>query len=101
MNDTTKHFVGIDLHKSILQVCVLGWDGEVVKERRFRGESLEDGLAVVEWLTQWKRSGRFCVEAVGMNRWFVNACLDQELQVVVVDPTKMNPQNARQENGPT
>jgi predicted NBD/HSP70 family sugar kinase len=68
MNDTTKHFVGIDLHKTILQVCVLGTDGEVVKERRFRGESLKDGLAVVEWLAQWKLGGRFCVEAVGMNR---------------------------------
>ena len=90
MNDTTKHFVGIDLHKSILQVCVLDGNGEVVKERRFRGESLEDGLAVVEWLTQWKRSGRFCVEAVGMNRWFVNACQDQGFQIVVVDPTKFD-----------
>ncbi len=90
MNDTTKHFVGIDLHKSILQVCVLGWDGEIVKERRFRGGSLEDGLAVVEWLTQWKRSGRFCVEAVGMNRWFVNACQAQGLRIVVVDPTKLD-----------
>ncbi len=68
MNNTTKHFVGIDLHKSILQVCVLDSDGEIIKERRFRGESLEDGLAVVAWLTQWKQGGRFCVEAVGMNR---------------------------------
>ncbi len=90
MNDTTKHFVGIDLHKTILQVCVLDTDGEIVKERRFRGESLEDGLAVVEWLTQWKPGGRFCVEAVGMNRWFVNACQDQGLQIVVVDPTKLD-----------
>lgn len=90
MRNATKHFVGIDLHKSILQVCVLGTDGEIIKEHRFRGQSLEDGLAVVEWLTQWKRSGRFCVEAVGMNRWFVNACQDLGLQIVVVDPTKMD-----------
>jgi transposase len=90
MNETTKHFVGIDLHKTILQVCVLGTDGEVVKERRFRGGSLEDELAVVEWLTQWKLDGRFCVEAVGMNRWFVNACQDQGLEIIVVDPTKMD-----------
>jgi len=68
MTDSTMYFVGIDLHKSILQACVLGADGKIVKERRFRGESLEDGLAVVEWLSQWKQGGRFCVEAVGMNR---------------------------------
>ena len=90
MNEDTKHFVGIDLHKSILQVCVLGTDGEIVKEHRFRGESLEDGLAVVEWLGQWKHGGRFCVEAVGMNRWFVNACQDQGLEIVVVDSTKID-----------
>jgi transposase len=90
MNNTTKQFVGIDLHKSVLQVCVLGTDGEIIKERRFRGESLEDGLAVVEWLTQWKHGGRFCVEAVGMNRWFVNACQDEALEIVVVDPTKLD-----------
>jgi len=90
MSDTTKYFIGIDLHKSILQVCVLDKDGEIIKERRFREGSLSGGLAVVDWLMQWKQGGRLCVEAVGMNRWFVNACLDQELQVVVVDPTKMN-----------
>ncbi len=90
MNDTSKHFVGVDLHKSILQVCVLDKHGEIIKERRFRGGSLMDGLAVVSWLVQWRQGGRFCVEAVGMNRWFVNACQDQGLQIVVVDPTKMN-----------
>jgi transposase len=90
MNESTKHFVGIDLHKSILQVCVLNKDGEVIQERRFRGASLKDGLETVAWLGQWKQTGRYCVEAVGMNRWFVNACLEQGLDVVVVDPTKMN-----------
>ena len=89
MNDTTKHFVGIDLHKTILQVCVLDGDGDVLTERRFRGASLEEGLVVVEWLAQWKEGGRFCVEAVGVNRWFVNACRKLGLEVLVVDPTKM------------
>lgn len=90
MIESTKHFVGIDLHKSILQVCVLDNDGEIIKERRFRGASLNDGLSAVEWLEQWKHGGRYCVEAVGMNRWFVNACQDRGLELVVVDPTKMN-----------
>lgn len=89
MNGTTKYFVGVDLHKTILQVCVLDGEGDVLTERRFRGASLEEGLVVVEWLAQWKEGGRFCVEAVGMNRWFVNACKELGLEVLVVDPTKM------------
>ena len=44
---------------------------------------------VVDWLTQWKDGGRVCVEALGMNRWFVNACQERGLEVVVVDATKM------------
>ena len=89
MSEPTKYFVGVDLHKTILQVCVLDRDGEVLKERRFRGGSLEDGLAAVKWLGQWKEGGRFCVEALGMNRWFVNACHELGLRVTVVDATKM------------
>ena len=61
MSETTKYFVGVDLHKTILQVCVLDRDGEVIKEGRFRGGSFEEGLFVVEWLAQWKDAGRFCV----------------------------------------
>jgi len=34
MSETTKHFVGVDLHKTILQICVLDAGGELVKERR-------------------------------------------------------------------
>ncbi len=84
MDDTIKYFVGVDLHKTILQVCVLDGDGEILKEGRFRGGSLEEGLEIVAWLTQWKEGGRFCVEALGLNRWFVLACQDRGLDVVVV-----------------
>lgn len=89
MDTTATYFVGIDLHKTVLQVCVLDSSGELLEERRFRGGSIEKGLEAVEWLTQWKQGGRFCVEAVGMNRWFVNACRDSGLDIVVVDATKM------------
>ncbi len=82
MNSNATYFVGVDLHKAVLQICVLNSNGEIVKERRFRGSSIEDGLEVVEWLTQWKEGGRFCVEAVGINRWFVNACLDLGLDIL-------------------
>ena len=89
MDKTTKYFVGIDLHKTVLQVCVVNADGEILKERRFRGASLAEGLEVVDWLAQWKEGGRFCVEALGMNRWFVIACQDLGFDLVVVDATKM------------
>src|SRR5258705_13996339 len=66
------YFVGIDLHKELIQVCVLDAHGEKVAEHRFAGGSLEQGLAVVKFLSQWKDGGRFGVEAIGMNRWLVD-----------------------------
>jgi transposase len=87
---TAFHFVGIDLHKEVIQVCVLDAVGEVVEERRFRGKSLAEGVKAVEYLERWRARGRFAVEAVGFNRWFVDACRAAQLDVVVVDPVKLN-----------
>ncbi len=39
MTENTKYFIGIDLHKSITQVCVLDRGGDVLEERRFVGGS--------------------------------------------------------------
>jgi len=83
-------YVGVDLHKSVIQVCVLGSDGTIVSETRHRGASLKEGLEVVQHLTRWKRVAEVCVESVGMNRWFVNACIEAGLKVIVVDPVKLN-----------
>lgn len=85
------YFVGIDLHKELVQVCVLDAHGKIVTEQRFAGGSLQQGRALVmEVLTQWKDGGRYAVEALGMNRWLVNAMREQELNVVVVDAVKLN-----------
>jgi len=84
------YFVGIDLHKELIQVCVLDAQGQVIHEQRFEGKTLEQGLAVVKFLGQWKRSGRYAVEAVGMNRWLVNAMRERGMEVVVVDAVKLN-----------
>ena len=89
MNETSKYFVGIDLHKTITQVCVVDRGGEIVEERRFTGGSLKEGMQVIEFLARWS-GGLFCVEAVGFNRWLVNACLQEGLEIVVVDPVKLN-----------
>jgi transposase len=83
------YFIGVDLHKAVIQVCVLDGDGDIKKEIRFRGDSLEEGLSVVRFVKRF-RDARIAVEAVGMNRWFVNALQSARIDVVVVDPVKLN-----------
>jgi transposase len=85
----TKYHVGIDLHKTVIQICVLNAAGEVLEEKRFTVHTLEEGLAVVEDLCRFAVGGRFAVEALGLNRWFVNVCLQRGLELVVADPTKL------------
>src|SRR5262245_22774335 len=85
---SAAYFIGVDLHQSVIQVCVLDADGEIVDERRFRGETLEEGLKVVKFVRR-RKSVRVAVEAIGMNRWFVNA-LREHCEVVVVDASKLN-----------
>ncbi len=84
-----RYFIGIDLHKSVIQACVLDAEGGVLEEKRYRGTTLEEGLVVIQDLGRWREGGRFVVEAVGFNRWFVNACVDAKLDIVVADPVKM------------
>jgi transposase len=87
---TRAYYVGIDLHKEVIQVCVLDGRGRQVSEQRFRGSSLAEGQAVVEALRKWKRGGRYAVEAVGMNRWMVNAMRADGMDVLVVDPVRLD-----------
>ena len=41
------YFIGIDLHRTVIQACVLDEHGERVAEERFRYEGLEEGLEAV------------------------------------------------------
>lgn len=86
----TQYFAGIDLHKSVIQVCVLDAAGDVLEESRHRGESLQEGEELVKALTRWRDGGRIAVEAVGFNRWFVEACRAAGFDVTVADPVKLN-----------
>lgn len=90
MSNLTRFFVGVDLHKTIIQLCVIDNCGEVVTEHRFRAHDLAAGLEIVQTLKPYKKHGRLAVEAVGMNRWFVNALLEEGFDVVVCDPIKLN-----------
>ena len=38
----------------------------------------------------WRKGGRYVVEALGLNRWFVNASREAGFDIVVVDAVKLN-----------
>lgn len=84
-----KYHVGIDLHKTIAQICVLDAQGEIVKERRFMIPDRPAGDALVAWLGEWASEGRFAVEALGVNRWFVNDCRAAGFDLLVVHAAQM------------
>jgi len=90
MSKVTRFFVGVDLHKTIIQICVLDQGGEIVEERRQRIPDLIAGLKVIGSLLKYKQRGRFAVEAIGVNRWFVNGLLERGFDVVVCDPLKLH-----------
>ena len=53
----TTAYIGIDLHRTVIQICVLDARGERVAEERFRYEGLEEGLEAVAFV---KRFGPAC-----------------------------------------
>ena len=84
-----KYHVGIDLHKTVAQICVLDADGEIVKERRFDIPDHAAGDALVAWLGHWAPEGRFAVESLGVNRWFVNDCRAAGYDLLVAHAAQM------------
>jgi hypothetical protein len=64
-----RYFIGIDLHKTVLQVGVLDHRGEISEEFRLRLDTPADGQEAIRRLTRWRATGRFVVEALGLNRW--------------------------------
>jgi transposase len=81
-----SYFIGIDLHRTVIQICVLDAQGETLSEKRFRYGSFEEGLVVVDFLEPFAPTGRITVEAMGLNRWLVNALLARGWDVLVCDP---------------
>jgi transposase len=87
-----RFYVGVDLHLSVVQVCVMGEDGAVAAEKRFRGRSYLEGCGLVDWIEGWRGGGapvRIAVEALGLNRWFVNLCRSRGLDLVVANARKL------------
>ncbi len=90
----TAYHVGIDLHKSVAQVCVRDASGEIEAERRWRLEGRAAGAELVAWLSALGGESRFAVEALGCNRWFVRSCREAGLDIVVVHAADLGLKNA-------
>jgi len=90
MYTVPRYFIGVDLHKTVLQICVLDRFGEIIEELRFRPVDLVGGELVLDQIQPYLNSGRVAVEAIGLNRWFVNSLLSRNVDVVVCDPVKLN-----------
>lgn len=86
----TKYHVGIDLHKTVAQICVRDAEGAIDFEKRVRMPDQAAGEELVALLLRFRDGGRYAVEALGCNRWLVNALLAEELDVVVADATKLD-----------
>lgn len=89
----TAYHIGIDLHKSVVQVCVRDAAGEVYEERRVKLPDRAAGAALVAWLAEFKDS-RLAVEALGCNRWFVRGCQQAGLEIVVVHAAELGLKNS-------
>lgn len=85
----TTAYIGIDLHRSVIQICVLDAGGGRIAEERIRYQSLEEGLEAVAFVERFAPDCRVAVEALGLNRWFVNACQTRGIDVLVCDPRKL------------
>jgi transposase len=74
----------------VIQICVLDHRGERIGEERFRYHRLEEGLRAVAFVRGFGPDCRVAVEALGLNRWFVNTCLEVGLDVLVCDARKLD-----------
>jgi transposase len=83
-------YLGIDLHRSVIQICALDERGEIVAEERIPYGSRGEGQRAVEVVKRFAPDCQVAVEALGLNRWFVNACRAEGLDVLVCDPRKLS-----------
>jgi transposase len=90
MGSVPRYFVGVDLHKTIVQICVLDDAGDIVEEFRLRVVDQVAGDMLLDRITPYLDEGRVAIEAIGMNRWFVNRLLALGVDVVVCDPVKLS-----------
>jgi len=90
MKKVARYFIGVDLHQKALQYCVVDDRGDIVHEQKVPIPFAPASDAVFDHFTPWRSDCRVAVEAVGMNRWFVNGLQERGYNVVVADPLKLN-----------
>lgn len=81
--------IGVDLHKTAIQVCVVDRSGEITYENRFNVPTRRHSGALFSLLSKYHGRCRVSVEAIGLNRWFVNMLQERGYDVVVCDPLKL------------
>jgi hypothetical protein len=86
----SQYFIGIDLPKTVIQVCVVNNAGEIIEEFRQRLDEAEAEREGLQRLRRWQATGRFVVEAHGLNRWFVNAGQASGLRLVGANPSTLH-----------
>ena len=84
------YFIGIDLHKTVVQGCVVNKHGEVHEEFRQRLDEPKAEARVLQRLRRGKTTGQYGVEAQGLKRWFVNACQTLGMRLLGANPTTVN-----------
>ena len=86
----TKYHVGIDLHKTVAQICVRDEEGAIDVQKRLRIPDRAAGDELIAFLLRFRDRGRYAVEALGCNRWLVNTLLAEGLDVIVADASKLD-----------
>lgn len=89
MSKVSRWHVGIDLHRNSMQVQVLDGKGKPVQAHSVKLMGPADRSRALEMLAQWRRGGRYAVEAMGLNRWLVNGMQEAGMEVVVANPTRL------------
>lgn len=84
-----EYFAGIDLHKSVIEICVVDASGEVVHASRHRGSSRASGRGALAELERFAGSLKLAVEAIGFNRWLVHDARRMGATVVVANAANL------------
>lgn len=90
MKRVPQRFIGVDLHQKSLQMCVVDDRGNILEEKKVTIPLGAAAARVFDAFAPWQPGCRVAVEAVGLNRWFVNGLQERGYAVVVADPVKLN-----------
>ena len=90
MKRVPQRFIGVDLHQKSLQMCVVDDRGNILEEKKVTIPLGAAAARVFDAFAPWQAGCRVAVEAVGLNRWFVNGLQERGYAVVVADPVKLN-----------